>query len=168
MNPSTDSDALAGVIILLLLVSLVAAIPGTILGLKDRLVIYNGKTDLILAYIIPLCGAVWIPDCGITGVLFGLLLALGILLVSWSVGKTWTANRSLWKTTLVLPTKFILAWGIVICALLAVGGLISGTKELKERQYGKAAKQFAIGAVAGMLFSKMKGVIQRLIKSPTR
>ena len=168
MNTSTDSDALAGVIILLFFISLVAAIPGTILGLKDRLIIYNGKTDLTLVYCIPLCGAIWIPDWGITGVLFWLLLVLGILLVSWSVSKTWTATRSLWKTALVLPTKFVLAWGIAFCGLLAVGGMISGTKELKNRQYGKAAKQFAIGAVAGMIFLKMKGVIQRLVKSPPR
>lgn len=168
MNASTDSDALAGVIILLFFISLFAAIPGTILGLKDRLIIYNGKTDLILAYIIPLCGAIWIPDWGIKGVLFWLLLVLGILLASWSVSKTWTANRSLWKTALVLPTKFVLAWGIALCGLLAVGGMISGTKELKNRQYGKAAKQFAIGAVAGMIFLKMKEVIQRLVKSQPR
>ena len=168
MNSSTDYDALAGVIILLFFISLVAAIPGTILGLKDRLVIYNGKTDLILAYIIPLCGAIWIPDWGIAGVLFWLLLVLGILLVSWSVSKTWTANRSLRKTALVLPTKFVLAWGMALCGLLAVGGMISGTKELKNRQYGKAAKQFAIGAVPGMIFLKMKEVIQRLVKSQPR
>lgn len=168
MNPSPDSNALAGAFILFFGIGLLAAVPGTILGLKDRLVIYNGKSDLVLTYLAPLSLLVWIPHPDIPSLVACTLKGMSVSLILWSVGKAWTANRSVWKTALVLPTKFALAWGIAICALLAAGGMISGTKELKARKFGLAARQFAIGAAAAVLFLKMKEIIRQLVKSPAR
>ncbi len=163
-----NEDWILAAFVVFILVSVVIAIPGTILAKRERLVIYDGRSDLALSFAIPvvvlaLCANFHLTDWK-TWMLGGFVTVLTII----SLKKTYQANSGLGKVILAFPTKFVLAGVITLCAVFAVGGALASAESLKKRKYGEAAKQMALAAAAGTGYLKLRTLIQKLIKKPSR
>jgi TPR repeat protein len=147
--------------------SLLFAIPGTIWGLNEKVVVYNGKLDLALSFIIPVLFlftfvdyllirpfAVWLSWS---------LKVLSVFLLVYSFRKSFVSNLSIGKTIVVLPTKFILVGLITFCGLFAVGGTLAGIESVEKKKHKEAAKLLAIGAASAVGFYKLKQLIGKLV-----
>ncbi len=151
----------------LFLTSLVLAIPGTILGFRRKIVIYDAKTDLYHTWIIIfsfiLCGfgfanSQWV---GWT------LLSLGIICLLLSVLRSFRANQSVGKVILAMPTKFVLLVAIAICGVIAVGGALAAAQGVKDKKYKEAAGAAAVGAAGAGGFYFLNKFINTLITTDT-
>lgn len=149
-----------GVIVLIILL----AILGTIFGLKEKVVVYSGKSDLALSFVVPIFIILAFPDFGFDTSVSRTLKVVSLLLLTCSIIQSFVANSSIAKTFVVVPTKFILAGLIAFCALLAVGGAIGGIQRLQKKNRKEAMGQFAVGAAATFAFNKLRKIIARLMR----
>ena len=156
-------DDLNGLFVIVLIAAFLLAIPGTILGLKQKAIVYNGKLDLVLSFIFPVLFIFGFPDYGFDRSVSWTLKAVSIPILAYSFGKTHTANPNVVHTILIVPTKCVLAVLLLICGLLAAGGVLGGIKAVKKKDHKEAAEQFAIGAAGATGFHYLKKLIGLLI-----
>ena len=140
------SDNLNGLFVIVLIAAFLLAIPGTILGLKQKAIVYNGKLDLVVSFIFPVLFIFGFPDYGFDRAVSGTLKAVSFLLLFFSVRKTQAANSNIVHTIVIIPTKYVLALLLTICGLLAVGGVLGGVKAIQKKDRKEAAEQFAIAS----------------------
>jgi len=152
-----------GVCAVLCLLSAVLAIPGVSLGLKRKLVIYDGRDDLneawdvlvaVVAALIALNFHFWIG---------GALLVLSFLLLTLSIRRTYRANKSFGKSLLAVPTKFAVLGLIVVCGLLSFS-VVAGLHSFAEKKHKEGAKQLAAGAAGLVGFGLLKKLITKLVR----
>jgi hypothetical protein len=148
-----------GVIVCLGLVGL-----GTVWGLKKTVIVYHGKLDLALSFLIPVLLPVAFADFGFADGINWTLKGLSGLLLAGSVRTSFAANSSLGKTLVVMPTKLVLAGLLTVCGVLAVGSLLAGTAAFQKKNPWKAAESFALGAAAATGFYCLYQLIQKLVK----
>jgi len=156
--------------------------------MKEKAVVYNGKSDLVVSCVISMIffvAAVLIcsgPDSAEGG---WALAVLDVFLLIYSVRKSYVANlNSVKKTFVVVPTKISLSSLIVFAGLLSVGGVIGGiesttkasriygysAEERKQRQKHKAdaAASFMLAAFAAAALFKLQKLAKKLvIEKPT-
>lgn len=156
-------DDLNGLFVFVLIAAFLLAIPGTILGLKQKAIVYNGKLDLVVSYIFPMLFIFGFPDYGFDPSVSWTLKAASILLLAYSVRKTYAANPNVAHTILIVPTKYVLAGLLSICGLLAVGGVLGGVKAIQKKDRKEAVEQFAVGAAGAVGFYYLKKLIDKLI-----
>ncbi|MEI8292194.1 MAG: hypothetical protein WCH99_22210 [Verrucomicrobiota bacterium] len=153
-------------------------------GMKDKAVVYNGKSDLVMSCVISMTlfvAAVLIcfgEDMAEGG---WALAVLSVFLLVYSARKSYVANlNSIQKTLVVVPTKIFLSSLIVFAGLFSIGGIKSGiesstkasrvygysAKERKERAKHKAdaAASFMAAAFAAAAFYKLQKLAQKLVK----
>lgn len=156
-------DDLNGLFVIVLIAAFLLAIPGTILGLKQKAIVYNGKFDLVLSFIFPVLLIIGFPDYGFDHSVSWTLKAASIPILAYSVRKTHTANPNVVHTILVVPTKYVLAVLLSIFGLLAVGGVLGGIKAIQKKDRKEAAEQFAVGAAGAAGFHYLKKLIGLLL-----
>lgn len=132
-------------------VALAITITGSILGLKERVVIFRNYDDLGLVFLVvaPLCIGF------ITQILWILIPAIvsGVGLCVWLTWRTWQDNGSAWKVLVALPTKLVLSVLFIafVWELLSPSGK---TQLARAKQRGTAAAILAV----------ITPVIYRLVK----
>lgn len=147
----------------LCLASAILAIPGTILGLRRELIVYDGRGDLHGSWFVVaavLASFVFLSVYPWAGRGF-LLLSVVLFLVS--IRRTFTANRSLGKSLLAIPTKFTLLVLLMVCGLLSFC-LITGLQLIQQKKNKEGAKQLALGATGVIGFQFLKESIGKLVR----
>jgi len=142
-----------GIFVSLCLVSAFLAIPGSILGLNRKLIIFYDRDDLNGAWIVLVASVVSLIALASfywVGVVLS-IVSLFMLLVS-SL-QTLQANKSVLKCLLAVPTKFAVLGLVVVCGFLSFG-IFVGLLSLAGGRFKDGAKQVAAGGVglAGLYF----------------
>lgn len=156
--------------------------------MKEKAVVYSGKSDLVMSCVISMIffvAAVLIclgEDMAEGG---WALAVLDFSLLIYSVRKSYVANlNSVKKTFVVVPTKIFLSSLLVVAGIFSIGGVKSGiesstkasriygysAEERKERAKHKAdaASFFMVAAFAAAIFYKLKILAQKLVKENPR
>jgi hypothetical protein len=160
----SNQDTIPAVVAIAVLAGLLLAIPGIILGLREKITVYKGYSDLSVSCLIPVLAALAFPHFGFADWATWSLKVLTALLVLYSVKQSFAANRSIGKTMLAMPTKFVLLAFVTICGLFAVGGILAGLEALEKKKHKEAAKNLATGAVGAFGFYHLKKLILKLVK----
>lgn len=142
--------------------SLVMAISGVSLGLKQKLVIYDGRSDLNGAWIVLVAVAAALIVLNFYFWIGGALLILSFLLLTFSIRRTYRANKSLGKCLLAVPTKFTVLGFIVVCGLLSFS-VAAGLQSFAQKKPKDGAKQLAVGAAGLVGFGILKRLITKLV-----
>jgi hypothetical protein len=130
---------------IVLIAILILVILGVTWGLNDRVVVFLGKSDLVVSCIISgICymalfliidGTMNNTDREMKHIGMNLLIFAGVLMI-YSVGVAYVANMmNIRNTLLVLLTKQVLAGLLTLFGALLIGGVKSGIES-----HGKAAK----------------------------
>ena len=146
MNPETTKTIYI-IYGFLLVACLLLAIPGIIWARKETVIVYRGKLDLILSCVTLPVVVIGCADLSFEEVVSWAIKGAGIILLSCSFWISFTANRSVGKTIVVMATKFVLVGLIAFCALLALEGLVGGLKAQRKRDYEEAAAKYITGAI---------------------
>jgi hypothetical protein len=137
----------------LCLVSVCLAIPGAILGLGRKLIIYQDKDDLngawivLTASVVALIALVYVYWVGVA------LSIVSLFMLLVSSLQTYQANQSVLKCLLAVPTKFVVLVLVVVCGLLSLS-IFAGIQSLALGRFKEGAKQLAAGGagLAGLYF----------------
>jgi len=146
------------------LASCLLAIPGIILGNKEKVVVYNGKGDLILTFVAMPFIAISLFDLSFDNGFSWVMKVLATVLTIVSLIVSFSANQSIAKTIVVFPTKFVLAGLIALCALIAGQGLIDGFKAQRKRDYEEATAKYLTAAVGGFGVYHLHKLIAKFVK----
>ena len=131
----------------LLLTCLLLAIPGIIWGRKEKVVVYHGKTDLILSCVTLPVVVISLAVLSFEDWFSWAIKIAGGILFFWSAWMSYFANKNPGKTIVVMATKFVLVGLIVFCALLALEGIVGGFKAQRKRGYEEATAKYITGAL---------------------
>ncbi|MEI8292026.1 MAG: hypothetical protein WCH99_21360 [Verrucomicrobiota bacterium] len=157
-------------------------------GMKEKAVVYNGKSDLVMSCVISMtlfvaavliCFGEDMAEGGWT------LAVLDVFLLIYSARKSYVANlNSIQKTLVVVPTKIFLSSLLVGAGLFSLGGIKSGIESTTKasRIYGYSAEErkekakhkaeaaafFMVAAIAAAIFYKLKILAQKLVKENPR
>lgn len=158
------SDLLICVMVFGGLISLMLTPTGTAWGLDGKAVIYNGRGDLVLCFIILFLTVA--TGMAVYSAFEGtkLLVGLTVLLLAYSIRLSLAANDSLGKVVVVLPTKFVLVGLITLCSVFAIGGTQEGIRSLREKKYPEAVRSLAVAAAGVAVFCYLRKLIGRLVK----
>ena len=149
---------------ILFLAGLFFAIAGIILGNKDKVVVYNGKADLILTFVaIPII-VVSMFDFSFDNAFSWTVKILAAILLLLSLTMSFLVNKSIAKTIVVFPTKYVLAGLIAFCALIAGQGLIDGFKAQRKRHYEEAAAKYLTAAIGAFGVYHLHKLISKFVK----
>jgi len=151
-----------GVCAVLCLLSVVLAIPGVSLGLKRKLVIYDGRDDLNGAWVVLVAVVAALIALNFHFWIGGALLVLSFLLLTLSIRRTYRANK-FGKSLLAVPTKFAVPGLIVVCGLLSFS-VVAGLQSFAEKKHKEGAKQLAAGAAGLVGFGLLKKLITKLVR----
>lgn len=153
-------------------------------GMKEKAVVYDGKSDLTMSCVINfiffvaavlLCFGEDMWEMGLV------LAVLDVFLLIYSVRKSYIANlNSVQKTLVVVPAKIFLSSLIVVAGLFSLGGIKSGIESTTKasRIYGNSAEErqergkhkaeaaafFMVAAFAAAAFFKLQEFAKKLVK----
>ena len=163
MNPETTKTIFICYAVVLV-VALLLAIPGTIWGLKQKLVVYYGKADLILSLVTLPIVIISLADLSFEDRFSWAVKIIGAILLTCSVTMSYLANQSIGKTIVVVATKYALVGLIAFCALLALGGLVDGLKAQRKKNYEDAVAKYATGALGAYGLFRLRKLIATFVK----
>lgn len=164
MNPA-KAKFIFTIYAIVFLAGLLLAIAGIILGDKDKIVIYKGKTDLILTFVaIPII-VISLFDFRFDNEFSLTMKILSVILVIFSLSISLVANHSIWKTIIVFPTKYVLAGLIAFCAMLAGQGLLDGFKAQRKKDYEEAAAKYLTAAIGAFGVYHLHRLITKFVKN---
>ena len=158
------ASALVGIASFVLILSFIIAIPGTVMGLNNTLVIYNGRQDVALSFLLLLsfvATLVLAYQSALAGVVALLLTALFVYL---SIRDSMTVNQTLPRALIAVPTKIMLVFLFIITGLIAIGSITSGIEDLKKGNKKEAVKNLGAGIAASLSAYLMKNLINKLVK----
>lgn len=158
------ANAIVALCLIALVLVLLLAILGTVFGLKEKVIIYGGKCDLVLSFVVPALFILAFPDYGFDSSVSRTLKVVSLILLICSVLQSFVANRSIVKIIVVVPTKFILAGLLTLFALIAAGGVLGAIQRFQRNKRKEAMEQFAIGAAAAFGFHKLRKIVARLVR----
>jgi len=163
MNPETTKTIYIcyGVV---LLAGLLLAIPGSIWGLKQKLVVYHGKADLILSFVTLPIVVISLADLSFEDWSSWAVKIVGAVLLICSASISYVANQNIGKTVVVVATKFALVGLIAFCALLALTGLVDGLKAQRKKNYEDAVAKYATGALGAYGFYRLHKLIAAFVR----
>jgi len=166
MNPETTKKIfiIYGAV---LLAGLLLAIPGIIWGRKGKVVVYHGKTDLILSCVTLPVIVISLADLSIEDWFSWTIKIAGFVLFSCSAWMSYVANQTVGKTIVVMATKFVLVGLIAFCALLALEGIVSGLKAQRKRDYEEAAAKYITGAIGAFGVYHLRKLIAIFVRDNT-
>jgi len=141
------------------------AIPGAILGHKNKVVVYKGKTDLILTFVSMPIIALSLFDAHFDNAFSWTTKSLAVLFVIFSLAISTKANRSIAKAIVVLPTKYVLAGLMAFCALLAGQGLLEGLKAQRKKDYEEAAAKYMTAAIGAFGVYHLHKLISKFVRA---
>jgi TPR repeat protein len=166
---------------------LILATIGTILGVKDKVVVYNGKSDVKVSFLalVSLCmflGFALDPEIG--GFRW-LVAALGVLLLILFARRSYLANqKNVGKTIVVVPTKLVLPSLVVFSYILsliflkyAISDAINAhvtpryTKEQREQKLQhqvNAAISLGVAGLFAYVARRLQGLIKKLVKENSK
>ena len=166
---------------------LILATIGTILGIKDKVVVFNGKSDVKVSFLalVSLCmflGFALDPEIG--GFRW-LVAALGVLLLILFARSSYLANqKNVGKTIVVVPTKLILPSLVVFSYILsliflkyAISDAINAhvtpryTKEQREQKLQhqvNAAVSLGVAGLFAYVARRLQGLIKKLVKEDSK
>ena len=162
-----NSGLIESIVWISILAILLLSILGAILGFANKLVIYNGKSDLnttcaIIIFgvisLISFCWATWL------GIVF-LIIATGLFILS--IRKSIQANKTVIKTFIVMPTKFTLLGFIALCGIAAIGGTLSFFQALSKNDKKEAVRSGATAVTGGIGYYYLNKLINKLVKEET-
>jgi hypothetical protein len=158
------ASALVGIASFVLILSFIIAIPGTVMGLNNTLVIYNGRQDVALSFLLLLsfvATLVLAYQSALAGVVALLLTALFVYL---SIRDSMTVNQTLPRALIAVPTKIMLVFLFIITGLIAIGSITSGIEDLKKGNKKEAVKNLGAGIAAALSAYLMRNLISKLVK----
>jgi hypothetical protein len=150
------------------LASCLLAIPGIILGNKEKVVVYNGKGDLILTFVAMPIIAISLFDLSFDNSFSWVMKVLAAVLIIVSLIVSFSANQSIAKTIVVFPTKYVLAGLIALCALIAGQGLIDGFKAQRKKDYEEATAKYLTAAIGAFGAYHLHKLIAKFVKQSPR
>ena len=162
-----EKEVIESIVWISILAILLLSILGAILGFANKLVIYNGKSDLnttcaIIIFgvisLISFCWATWL------GIVF-LIIATGLFILS--IRKSIQANKTVIKTFIVMPTKFTLLGFIALCGIAAIGGTLSFFQALSKNDKKEAVRSGATAVTGGIGYYYLNKLINKLVKEET-
>ena len=148
----------------LLLAGLLLAIPGTIWGLKQKIVVYHGKADLILSFVTLPIVVISLADFSFENWFSWTIKIVGAILLICSVSMSYVANQNIGKTIVVVATKYALVGLISFCALLSLTGLVDGLKAQRKKDYEDAVAKYATGALGAYGFYRLHKLIAAFVR----
>lgn len=167
MNPETANTIYIFYAVLVVVV-LLLAIPGILGATKKRLVVYNGKTDLILTGITLPFVVISLADLSFEDWFSWGIHIAGFILLCCSAWMSFKANHSIGKTIVAVATKFVLVGLIAFCALLALEGIFGGIKAQRKRDYQEAAARYITGALGAFGVYHLHKLIAKFVQeNPT-
>lgn len=167
MNSPNTETVFIGYGVLLAAV-LLLAIPGLLWANKDKLVVYNGKTDLILTGVTLPFVVILLADLSFEDWFSWLIHIAGFLLLCCSAWMSFNANRNIGKTIVAMATKYVLVGLIAFCALLALEGIFGGLKAQRKRDYQEAAAKYITGALGAFGVYHLHKLITKFVReTPT-
>jgi hypothetical protein len=143
---------------------LLLAIPGIVLGNKEKVVVYNGKADLVLTFVAMPIIAISLFDLSFDNGFSWTMKALAAILVILSLGISFAANQSIGKTIVVFPTKYVLAALIALCALIAGQGLLDGFKAQRKKDYEDATAKYLTAAIGAFGVYHLHKLIAKFVR----
>jgi hypothetical protein len=147
---------------------LLLAIPGIVLGNKEKVVVYNGNADLILTFIAMPIIAISLFDLSFDNGFSLAMKVLAAVLIILSLIMSFSANKSISKTIVVFPTKYVLAGLIALCALIAGQGLIDGFKAQRKKDYEEATAKYLTAAIGAFGAYHLHKLIAKFVKRSPR
>lgn len=140
------------------------AIPGVVWANRAKVIVYDGKADLILACVTLPIVVVSLAELSFEDWFSWLLHLTGFVLLSYSVWLSYKANESIGKTIVVVPTKFVLVGLIAFCALLALEGIVGGIKAQRKRDYEDATAKYLTGAIGAFGVYHLHKLISKFVR----
>lgn len=140
------------------------AIPGTKWANEEKVVIYYGKSDLILSCVTLPIVVISLVDFSFSDWSSWVIKAVGVMLVLFSARLSFAANQNIGKTIVVVATKFMLVGLIAFCALLALEGIFGGIKAQKKRDYQEAAAKYITGALGVFGVYRLQKMIAKYVR----
>ncbi|MDI1249259.1 MAG: hypothetical protein PSV13_10390 [Lacunisphaera sp.] len=141
------------------------ALWGLFWGFTDRLVVFNGKEDLLLTALGYASTIATLVASAHSSTVTFLLMGVTAIIVLISFGESRRANGSFMKACIALPTKFMLLFLILFLWMAAFGAMNEALKEHKKGNVRAAAKNAGAGA-AGLLGALIVGkIIRKLVKA---
>ena len=157
-------NAPKNLLIISILAVIITSIPGAIMGLNEKIIIYNGRRDVALTVVIIILGIatlISIQESFSTGVT---LAVINGLLLCLSFRYSYAANKTLGMSLVALATKILMVSILVFLALLAKGSFSSAIDKFDKGDKKGGVKDLAMGAGAVAGASFMTVVIKKLIK----
>ena len=165
LSSATQTDALMGLSCLLVVIALILAICGSVLGYQRKIAVYDSKADLTVT-------SASVVSWTCTGIAFGcrsevpfavwLILLISVVLTINSIHRSARANKTAWEAILSIFAKYALVGLITVSALIAVGGALAAVDEAKKKRYEQAAANAATAAVGVVGFLALRRLINRL------
>jgi hypothetical protein len=163
MNPETTKTIFICYAVVLV-AGLLLAIPGIIWGRSGKVVVYHGKTDLILSCVTLPFVVISLADLSFEDWFSWAIIIVGLILFLCSVRMSYVANQNVGKTVVVMATKFVLVGLIAFCALLALEGIVDGFKAQRKRDYEEAAAKYITGALGAFGVYQLRKLIATFVK----
>ena len=163
MNPETTKTIFI-VYGILIVAGLLLAIPGILWANKGKVIIYDGKADLILSCVTLPFVVISLADLSFEDWFSWAVHIAGLILLFCSAWRSFAANQTIGKTIVAVATKFVLVGLIAFCALLALEGLVGGFKAAKKRDYEEAAGKFITGAIGAFGVYHLQKLIAKFVR----